>query len=34
LKCRRAKVDLPDPDAPIITTNESSGIVIFIDLSP
>src|SRR5258708_31779536 len=28
-KTRRAKVDLPEPDGPINTTSESSGMVIF-----
>jgi hypothetical protein len=27
LKCCRAKLDFPDPVAPISTTNENSGIV-------
>src|SRR5436305_430146 len=30
LKCARAKVDLPQPDGPISTIRESSGIVSFI----
>ena len=30
LKCRRAKVDLPEPDAPISITRENSGTVILI----
>ena len=29
LKCFRANVDLPEPDAPIRTTKESSGMVNF-----
>jgi hypothetical protein len=29
-KCVRAKVDLPEPEAPIKTTRENSGIVSFI----
>ena len=28
-KSRRAKVDLPEPDGPISTTSESSGMVMF-----
>src|SRR5205085_3930113 len=30
LKCRRAKVDLPQPDGPTRTTRQNSGRVIFI----
>jgi hypothetical protein len=29
LKCLRAKEDLPEPEAPIITTKASSGICMF-----